>query len=77
MADERPDWRSRSILNVVRLMGYQVKVLHEPSFTELHATPVKGGPEYVARSGAEERLDREYRAAVELARMLKLNADEL
>lgn len=69
--------RSRAILNVIRLMGYQVKVNHDENRTEVQATQVaEPHLSYVSRSSDGSVADREYRAACGLARALKLDPDE-
>lgn len=69
--------RSRAILNVIRFMGFQVKVTHQGELTEVQAVRVRDPHlSYVSRSSAGTLDDREYRAACGLARALKLDPDD-
>ena len=80
MADERRDRDSVrmaiGLLNVIRLMGYHVRVLRGEGLTEIEAVGVKDHTDRFLARTAGVAPDDEYAAACQLAEMLGLDPEE-
>ena len=66
-----------ALLNVVRLMGYHVKIVRGNGVTEIEAVAVKDATDrYVVRKTDGDSTDDEYVAACQLAGLLDVDWED-